>query len=313
MFALNTLVTGGAGFIGSHLVDRLLREGHRVVVVDDLSTGARANLPPGAELHIRDICSPLEEIFRTARPEVVFHLAGQVSVPRSVEDPHRDLQVNTGGTIRVMEEAARWQVRKVVYLSSAAVYGIPRSLPLTEESPIQPISPYGLSKWTAEEYVRLLGGTRGVAFSIIRPANIYGPRQTAEAEGAVVPAFLDRFLNQTDPVIHGRGDQTRDFLYVADMVEALIRAMHAADGLTLNISSGRPVSILDLWQQLADLIGWQRPPRFGPVRPGDIPHSVMENRLAGTALGWEPRYTLAEGLAETLAWVAGRQAAPGQA
>lgn len=300
---MNILVTGGAGFVGSHLTERLLREGHRVAVIDDLSTGTGTNIPRGVLHYQQDISASLDQPLSRFRPELIFHLAAHVSVPASVLNPRLDLRVNIDGTVNLMEAAARWGVRKVIAISSAAVYGLPERLPVTEESPTCPISPYGLSKLTAERYIRLLGQEHGIGYTIIRPANIYGPRQRPGSEGAVIPSFLQSFLAGMDPVIHGAGDQTRDFLFVADMVEALVRAIDRADGLTLNVSSGRGVSVMELWTTLASLLGWNRPPVYGPVRPGDILHSILGNERAQQHLDWSPRYSLWEGLAETLATV----------
>ncbi len=256
-----------------------------------------------------DICSPLIETFSAVRPEVVVHLAAQVSVPRSLRAPGRDLAVNVGGTINVMEAAAAAGSRKVVAISSAAVYGAPETLPITETSPLNGLSPYGLSKIAGEQYVRLLGTMRGVAYTVLRPSNVYGPGQMTEAEGSVVPAFLDAFLGGRHPVLHGDGAQTRDFLYVTDMVKAIECALTRGDGLTLNVSSGSGVSIQRLWHMLADLVGWHHPPAHGPERVGDIRHSVMSNQAARRALGWEPLVPIETGLQEVVSWCMTRQAA----
>ncbi|HYF94759.1 MAG TPA: NAD-dependent epimerase/dehydratase family protein [Symbiobacteriaceae bacterium] len=309
---MRVLITGGAGFVGSHLAGSLLTAGHDVSVVDDLSTGSTDNLPTGVEFFCKDIRTPLDAIFASVRPEVVYHLAAQVSVPNSMDEPGFDLSVNASGTINVLRAAAGADARKLISVSSAAVYGEPVALPITEEHPTAPLSPYGLSKLTGEAYVRLLAPGAGLEYTIIRPANIYGPRQKTEGEGAVVPAFLGRFLSGADPVIHGDGSQTRDFIYVSDMVSALMAAMNRANGMTLNVSTGSAVTVRELWQQTADLLGWRRPPRHGPVRAGDIPHSVMANDAARRHLQWAPAMTLRAGLAQTLAWSQELRAAAGQ-
>jgi len=308
---LRLIITGGAGFVGSHLADALLAAGHDVTVVDNLSTGRRSNVPPGAILAECDVRSRLVDLFRTVRPEVVFHLAAQVSVAESVLDPVADLTTNAVGTVNVMDAATACGARKVISMSSAAVYGVPQSLPLSENSPTRPISPYGLSKLVTEDYIRLMGTLRGIAYTIIRPANIYGPRQMSDGEGAVIPAFLERFLSRTAPTIHGTGEQTRDFVYVTDMVGALMQAMDYADGMTVNVSSAKAISVLELWTLLARMVGWTDGPVFGPVREGDIPHSLMANEAARHNLRWAPRTSLQEGLALTTTWYSQLQAAAG--
>jgi len=304
------LITGGAGFVGSHLADALLAAGHNVTVVDNLSTGLRTNVPAHARFIHADVRSELDPVFRTVRPEVVYHLAAQVSVPDSVQDPSHDLAVNVQGAVNVLESAARVSARKLVAVSSAAVYGAPQILPIREDHVQFPLSPYGLSKLTGEAYVRLIAPIRGLQYTILRPANIYGPRQRAEGEGAVVPAFVTRLLAGKDPVIHGDGSQTRDFIYVKDMVQALVQAGTRADGMVLNASTGSAVTVAELWHLIAGNLGWKRPPVFGPARVGDIPHSVMANAMARQALNWRPSVVLAEGLAHTVAWSISDQAAP---
>lgn len=297
---VRVLVTGGAGFLGSHLVEALTATGHDVVVVDNFSTGSQRNLPSGVRVINADVRSPLDDLFAAVRPAVVVHLAAQVSVPHSINDPTTDFLVNAGGTLNVMEASARTGVRKVVSISSAAVYGMPDEVPILENAPTYALSPYGLSKLTAEHYVRLIGSLRGVAYTILRPANIYGPRQVSEGEGAVVPAFLTRFLSGRDPIIHGNGSQTRDFIYVRDMAKAIIQALQYGDGLTLNIGSGMACTIMDLWKVLARRVGWTRPPVLGPNRCGDILQSVLSSEAARKHLRWEPTVSLDTGISETV-------------
>lgn len=304
--SMRVLVTGGAGFLGAHLVDLLLQQQHEVTVVD-----TAAPRPSGARFVQEDVRSPLFSIFRDMRPEVVVHLAAQIAVPQSWEDPAHDLAVNAGGTVNVVSAAARAGARKVIAISSAAVYGIPAALPLTENSPTGALSPYGLSKLTAESYMRLLCSQWSLSHTILRPANLYGPGQTTGGDGAVVPAFLNGFLSGTDPVIQGDGAQTRDFVYVVDMARAIIQALNRADDMTLNVSSGEGTSVLSLWQMLAGLTGWTRPPVHGPARVGDIRHSVMGNQGARLRLAWSPQVTLQQGLANTVDWAQMQQAAAG--
>ncbi|MGE5560895.1 MAG: NAD-dependent epimerase/dehydratase family protein [Chloroflexota bacterium] len=299
---MRVLVTGGAGFVGSHVVDLLLRQGHEVTVVDDLTTGLAENVDAMARLLVLDIRAPLDSLMADVRPETVIHLAAQVSVPDSLDDPWRDLSVNIGGTVNVFMAAARAGVRKVVSVSSAAVYGAPEQLPLREASRLSPLTPYGLSKLTGERYVEMLGRLLSVDYTIIRPANIFGPRQTTVGEGAVVPAFIASLLAGHDPVIQGDGEQTRDFIYVTDMADAIVRAIDRAGGETLNISSNRATSINELWRLLARMTGWARQPVHGEARRGDIRDSVLDNTRARCSLDWQPRVKLADGLRETVAW-----------
>ncbi|WP_273381250.1 NAD-dependent epimerase/dehydratase family protein [Symbiobacterium thermophilum] len=311
---MKVLVTGGAGFIGSHLVEMLLAANHAVTIVDNCSTGSADNVAPEAHLIVRDIRESLDGVFADSRPEVVVHLAAQVSVPRSVSAPTEDASVNITGYVNLVQTAARFGVRKVIMVSSAAVYGQPVSLPLTEDAPLAPVSPYGLSKLVGEHYTRLLCTQYGLSYTILRPANVYGPRQTSGGEGSVIPSFLERFTNGFDPVIHGDGRQTRDFVFVEDMAQAIIAALTLGDGCTLNVGTGNAVSILDVWKTLASLVGWKRAPQFGPARAADIEHSVMDSRAAFRILGWRPTVDLPEGLARTVEWWQnGRRAAPAQA
>lgn len=299
---MRILITGGAGFLGSHVVEFLVSEGHDVTVLDNLTTGLRNNVHPKARLVVGDVRESLSTVFTSVLPDVVVHLAAQVSVPSSLKQPGDDLAVNLAGSVNVIEESARTGVQKLVVVSSAAVYGAPQSIPLTEDNATTPLSPYGLSKLSSEHYVRLLCDSHRIRYTILRPANIYGTRQLAEGDGAVIPSFLKRFLNGTDPIIHGAGNQTRDFLYVSDMAHAISQALTRADGLTLNVSSGTGVSILSLWTILAKLTDWKREPVFGPSRPGDILHSVMANDAARVHLNWEPQVRLTYGLEQTVTW-----------
>jgi UDP-glucose 4-epimerase len=306
---MRILITGGAGFLGYHLTRMLLDLGHEVTILDNLSTGTHENLHPGAAFCLRDVREPLHDLFREVRPERIIHLAAQVSVARSVAHPQEDLDINVQGTVNLLEAAAATDVGKLVFVSSAAVYGTPAAIPVTEESPTRPLSPYGLSKLTAEGYTRLMGEQRGLAWTILRPANIYGPGQTTDGEGAVVPAFLQQFMKGRSPVVHGAGRQTRDFIHVRDMARAVIQALSHGDGRILNISSGTESSVLQLWERLAALTGWRQAPVHGPERPGDISRSLLSNRAAYEALAWRPEIPLEKGLAETVAWLYQQQVA----
>lgn len=289
------IVTGGAGFVGGHLVERLLADGEAVLVVDDLSTGSEANLPPSVELARRDIADgELEQLFTAWRPTAVYHLAAQASVPRSIADPLRDLAVNVVGTNRVGAAARAAGARRLVNVSSGgAVYG-ECLRPATERTLPAPSSYYGIHKFAAEGHARL----SGVPCAVVRPSNVYGPRQSAGLEGAVVAVFLDHARAGGRLVIHGDGGQTRDFLHVRDLVDALVRlgAADAPDG-TFNVAAGRRTSILELAAAVERATGRTLERTFAPTRAGDVRSSTISAaRLR--RLGWRPAVGLRAGLGE---------------
>lgn len=313
---MDVLVTGGAGFIGSHVAEELLEAGHRVAVVDNLATGRAEHVPAGADLYRVDVTGPeAAQLIADLRPDAVVHLAAQVSVAAAVRDPAADLRTNVLGTLNLLEACRRAGVRRFVYASSAAVYGCPAQLPLTEDAPCRPLSPYGASKWAGEAYVRLFGDLYQVEYTILRFANVYGPRQAIQGEGAVVPAFVLGMLGGEDgnrptgPVIHGDGRQTRDFVHVRDIARAHVLALAAGSGAVINLGGGRAISVLELWHRLAAITGWDRPPRFGPPRPGDVPHSLLDTSRARALLGWQPEIGFEDGLRDTVAHYRGLLAA----
>ena len=236
---MKLLILGGAGFIGSHLVDALLEQGEEVHVVDDLSTGKLENLNPAASFYKMDICdSGFGDLICSIRPEVVFHLAAQVSVPRSVHNPYEDARVNVLGTVNLLDACVKAGVKRVVFSSSAAVYGMPQYLTINEAHPLHTISPYGASKAAAEEYIRLYQRMYGINYIILRYANVYGPRQDAEGEGGVVSIFSSRLTSREELTIFGSGEQTRDFVYVKDIVRANLAAAICPPNYTINVSTG---------------------------------------------------------------------------
>jgi UDP-glucose 4-epimerase len=305
---MRAAVTGGAGFIGHHLVAGLLARGHDVAVIDDFSTGDRARLAPfggavalteGSVLHP----AALEEAF--AGCEVVFHEAAVASVARSLVEPRITNDVNVSGTIEVLLAAARRGVRRVVFASSSAVYGFPEELPCREDQRPDPQSPYGASKLAAEHYLHSLGRHRGVETVALRYFNVLGPGQDPASEyAAVVPRFITAVLDRRRPTINGSGHISRDFVDVADVVEANLLASlpSSPTDLTCNIASGTRTSLLLLLDAVCDAAGYNVTPRFGPSRPGDIEHSQADVTLARRTLGFEARATLDEAVARTLAW-----------
>jgi UDP-glucose 4-epimerase len=308
------VVTGGAGFIGSALVDRLLQLGHRVAVVDDLSTGRLANLTAahanhGDRLRVLelDIRSPaLADAMADESPAVVFHLAAQVDVRVSVRDPAADASVNVVGAVNVLECARRAGVGKVVYAASGGtLYGEPPDdrLPLHETEPWQPTSPYGVAKRTVLDYLAVYARLHGLRSASLALANVYGPRQAAHGgDAAVVAAFAGCLLQGRPGTVFGDGLQTRDLVYVDDVADAFVRAVDRADGLVVNIGTGVETSVLEVHRLMAAAAGVAAPPVFAPARLGELERSALDVTLAADVLGWRPATTLAEGLSRTLAW-----------
>lgn len=300
---MKVLITGGAGFIGSHVVDRFVRLGASVAVVDDLSTGSREFVHSKARFFEMNLADPgLARVFQEERPDVVIHHAAEVSVQASVQDPVGNAAANILGTLHVLECCRRSGVRKIVYASSCAVYGDPQQVLIPEDHPVQPLSAYGVSKLTPEFYLRVYHHAYQIQYVALRYANVYGPRQRIAGEGAVVPSFITRMLANQGPMIYGDGMQTRDFISVRDVAEANVRAVDADGCGVFNISSGLSTSIQSLYEQLKAEIGCDIPAEYLPPRPGDILHSRLDHRLAMRTLGWRPAYGLQQGLRETVAY-----------
>lgn len=295
------LVTGGAGFIGSHLVDHLLAEGYRVSVVDDLSTGKRENLDGQAALYPIDIQeSRLAKVFDAERPEIVFHLAAQTSVVHSVSDPLEDACINILGSIHLLQQSRRASVRRVIYVSTGgALYGEPEYLPCDESHPVRPLAPYGASKFAVETYLPLLA-RNSFAYVVLRLANVYGPRQDPFGEAGVVAIFSRKMLDGAGVSVFGDGNQERDFVYVEDVVDSLIVAMGAGDGGSYNIATGTGTSINDLFHMLAGLTNYPLPPQYEAARPGEVTRIYLDGGKARRELSWSARTPLRDGLAATV-------------
>jgi UDP-glucose 4-epimerase len=287
-------VTGGAGFIGSHVVDALVGRGDEVHVVDNFATGRRENLNPQATVHERDIREPLDELFAEIRPEAIVHLAAQADVGTSVERPLFDAEVNVVGTVNVLE-AARPHGAQVVFSSTGgAIYG-ECERPAREDDERRPLSPYGTAKLAAEEYLAMWNRLHGTGHVALRFANVYGPRQLAKLEGGVVAIFTDR-LRAGEPVtIFGDGEQTRDYVYVGDVVAAVLAAL-GRDGGVYNVGTGTETSVNGLFEQCRRVAGVDADPTHAPARPGDVLHSVLDVSRSERELGWRPQTPLAEGL-----------------
>jgi UDP-glucose 4-epimerase len=305
---MKVLVTGGAGFIGSHIVDRLVEEGHNVVVVDDLSTGKRKNVNRAANLYKLDVQSGrLERVFRNERPNVVLHLAAQVSVRRSVDDPVFDAQVNVLGTMNVLHQAVHHGTRKVVFSSSGgAIYGEQDTYPAPESHVTNPISPYGISKLCGEHYLSYFQRISGIQTVSLRYGNVYGPRQDPEGEAGVVAIFIQKMLNNEQPIINGNGRQTRDFVYVDDIVEANLAAMGQESQGTYNVGTGTETSVNELFRMLAGITGTSSKEVHGPAKSGEQMRSVVDPSKIKQELNWDPKVDLAEGLKRTVDFFRGK-------
>jgi UDP-glucose 4-epimerase len=308
---MRILVTGGAGFIGSHVVDACVAAGHHVAIVDNLASGRRENLNPYAtfyEVDIRD-AELLTEVFARETPDVVNHHAAQIDVGRSVNEPVYDAEVNILGTLNVLECARAQQARTgarahVIGISSAAVYGPPDVLPVDERHALRPLSPYGASKVALELYLDVYRATHGLRTTILRYANVYGPRQDPHGEAGVVAIFVGKMLSGAVPVIHGTGEQTRDFIYVGDCARANLLAIEAAEAGPgpYNISTGEETTVSRLAERVRELSGFTGEITHGPERLGDIFRNVSDNARAREAFGWAPEVDLREGLARTIAY-----------
>ncbi len=308
---MNCLVTGGAGFIGSNLVDALIERGDRVVVLDDLSTGKRANLEwavqhGGAELHVVDVrdARAVAAVFAAARPELVFHLAAQIDVRSSVDDPAGDAAVNVLGTINVLEAARTAGSRRVVYSSTGGgLYGDAGVLPTPEDHPIRPLAPYGQAKLAAEGYCELYARLYGLSAVSLRYGNVYGPRQDVHGEAGVVAIFCGHLMTGRRPTVFGDGRQTRDWVEVSDVVRANLLAGGSTLAGPVNIGHGRETSVLELLDALSEVAGDGAvpAPQFAPERPGEVRRSCLDVTRAGRELGWEAEVGLREGLRTVLA------------
>ena len=302
---MRILVTGGAGFIGSHVVDRLLADGHQVNVVDNFSTGRPEFVNAKAVSHSCDIRSTrLGDVFATADPEAVVHVAAQAAVARSTVDPLTDASVNVLGTIALLSACRRHGVGRVVYLSTGgAAYGETDVLPTPESHPANPTSPYGVSKVAAESYLGCWGGITGARTLSLRLANVYGPRQNPRGEAGVIAIFAHRLLRNEPCIVQWDGEQTRDYVYVEDVADAVSRAIERTDARgMLNIGTGVEVSVNELYRRLAASAGVTRPPEQGPRREGDWRRGALDASRAGAVLGWKALTTLDAGITQTMAY-----------
>jgi UDP-glucose 4-epimerase len=292
----SAIVTGGAGFIGSHVVDALLADGYAVTVVDDLSSGKAERVAEQAELRRLDVADlrALDAVVAEVRPSAIFHLAAQASVVASVEDPGRDCEVNVKGTLNVVECAGRVGASVVFTSTGGALYGDEAPMPTDEQRIPAPLSPYGASKWAAEAYVKTWSLSSGIPHAVCRLGNVYGPRQSPHGEAGVVAIFAHHLYTDQAPKLYGHGRPTRDYVYVGDVVRALLSARGKSG--TYNIATGVETDVASVWAGLSAAAGKQIEPQLADLRPGELEHSCLDASLAERELGWRPQVPIAEGL-----------------
>lgn len=298
---MKILVTGGAGFIGSNVVDAYLAAGHEVAVVDDLSSGKTENLNPRAKFYQLNIADPkLARVFEEFKPQLVNHHAAQISVPASVDDPLADAQTNVVGLLNLLTNCRTHKVAKVVYVSSGGVvYGEPEHFPANESYPLAPASPYGIAKYAGELYLKFFAAQCGLKYVALRYSNVYGPRQVPHGEAGVVSIFIQALLARKTPTIFGDGKCVRDYVFVGDVVDANLRAVERGENVALNIGTGKPTDVNELYALVCEALGSETEAQYGPPRRGDLRANYLDASLAGKVLGWRPKTTLAEGIAQT--------------
>lgn len=301
---MRILVTGGAGFIGSHIVDRFIDAGHEVTVLDDLSTGHRKNLNPKANFVESDICATnLDQVFEQGKFEVVCHQAANVSVSYSVRNPMEDARINVMGVINILENCRKYGVKKVIFASSGGVcYGDAPVWPATEELPYAPISPYGITKVATEWYLRFYHRQYGMNFTSLRYSNVYGPRQDPHGEAGVVAIFSKLLIAGAQPTINGDGLHVRDYVFVRDVVEANFLALSHGDNDSFNVGTGRETTNTQLFETLKAVTSFPGEAHYGPERPGDLRKNVLSAQKIHRVMGWSPRFSLEDGLRETVEW-----------
>lgn len=307
---MRVLVTGGAGFIGSHIVDAFLAEGHTVSVLDDLSTGKESNLDSRAHFYLADLrdAAALERVFDAERPEIISHQAAKADVRESMQKPALYADVNILGSINLLEQARRVGTKKIIYAGTGgATYGEPRQLPVTEDHPVNPLDPYGASKHHVEHYLFLYNYNYGLKYAVLRYPNVYGPRQNPFGEAGVIAIFLYKMILAETPTINGTGEKQRDFCYAGDVARANVLAVDKGDNQIFNIGSGKGTSINELYAMLQQASGFQRPANHAPDKPGEVNKIYLDPSKARRELGWEARVSLDEGLRQTVEWLRAQQ------
>lgn len=310
---MKILITGGAGFIGSHVADACLEAGHQVVVVDDLSSGNFANLNPAVKFYQLDIRDPaLDEVFAAEKPDVVNHHAAQISVPRSVTEPLLDAQINILGLVNVLENCVKHHIKKVIFISTGgAIYGEAEEYPTTEDYPPQPLSVYAINKFAGENYLRFYRHQYGLEYTVLRYANVFGPRQIAQGEAGVVSIFVEKLLQDSAPTIYAYPDapegMIRDYVYVKDVVRANLAVLDRGSNEVFNIGTCEETTTSQLYKTILWQLGKKIQPLKGPARKGDLRRSMLDNSKAFKELGWSPIYSLEDGIRETVTWFKARK------
>lgn len=300
---MKIIITGGAGFIGSHLTNRLIKDGHRVVVIDNLAAGQKKNLDPQATFYCLNVNSPkINNLFKREKPEVVFHLAAQINLRRSIENPIYDAKNNILGSLNILEAARKNGVKKIIFPSTAGIYNQNPKIPTLENYPILAISPYTLAKLTIEKYLEVYRLNFGLNYTILRFSNVYGPRQNPHVEAGVISIFIEKLLKSQPPTIYGQGEQTRDYLYVDDAVEAFVLAMKNKKSGLYNAGTAREISVKRLFDKISSTTKIKIKPLYQKSIKGEVMRSALDYKKIKKDLNWHPKISLEKGLEKTINW-----------
>lgn len=305
---MKILVTGGAGFIGSHIVDAYIKEGHDVIIIDDLSNGRKENLNPKAKFYKTDICSKkVVNILKTEKPELLNHHAAQIDVRHSVNNPINDIEVNVTGLVKLVESGKEYGLKKIILASSGGtVYGEQKEFPATEEHPTWPISPYGLNKLMSEKYLYYFRKQYGLSYAALRYANVYGPRQNPHGEAGVIAIFINALLNGKQPIINGDGMQTRDYIFIDDVVSANIKALNHNICGSFNIGTGIQTDVKEIFSKIKNILNINFAEKHGPAKEGEQLQSSISPKLFEKETGWKINVSLDDGLEKTTKWFKNR-------